>query len=123
VPLLFAISPLAIVAFSLLIMWENIVAQNWGNAAFAGLNAFAASWAIVAYIGIVNTIVDIWLGLTNWLYVEKYPTNTQPASLEEPAIDWQAVLYHGQADGVVPHAAVNEVVVHPASSPERPVAI
>lgn len=66
----YLLAPLFIVGFSLVVMWHNIEGQNWGNAAFAGFNAIAASWAIVAYIGIKNLCVDLWLAFVDWLYVE-----------------------------------------------------
>ncbi|WP_233265380.1 glycosyltransferase family 2 protein [Leifsonia sp. AG29] len=103
-PLLYVIAPLAIVAFSLFTLWRDWNAHNWGNAAFAAFNATLAIWAIVAYIGIGNTIVDIWLGMTKPLYVEKGAKRTEEASApEEPSIDWRSVLYHGHAGGEVPH--------------------
>lgn len=66
----YLLAPLFIVGFSLFTLWRNIEGENWGNAAFAGLNAFAASWAIVAYIGVKNMFVDLWLALVDWLYVD-----------------------------------------------------
>jgi len=87
------------------------LAHNWGNAAFAGFNAFVAFWAILAYIGIFNTFVDIWLGLTKWLYVEVKPKAVDVREAT-PILDWQAVLYHGNAEEAVPlsirdHASVS----------------
>lgn len=67
---LYLVAPLFIVGFSLFTLWRNIEGQNWGNAAFAGFNAFTATWAIVAYIGLRNMAVDLWLALVNILYVE-----------------------------------------------------
>lgn len=67
---LYLVSPLLIIGFSLFTLWRNIEGQNWGNAAFAGFNAFAASWAVVAYIGVKNMFVDLWLAFVDWLYVE-----------------------------------------------------
>jgi cellulose synthase/poly-beta-1,6-N-acetylglucosamine synthase-like glycosyltransferase len=66
----YLLAPLLIVAFSLFTLWRNIEGHNWGNAAFAGLNALAASLAIVAYIGVKNMFVDLWLAFVEWLYVE-----------------------------------------------------
>jgi len=66
----YLIAPLLIVAFSLFTLWRNIEGQNWGNAAFAGFNAFAATWAIVSYIGIRNLLVDLWLAFIDWLYID-----------------------------------------------------
>ena len=69
----YLIAPLLIVGFSLFTLWRNIEGENWGNAAFAGFNAFAATWAIVAYIGVRNMIVDLWLAFVDVLYVEVKP--------------------------------------------------
>lgn len=103
-PLLYVIAPLAIVAFSLFTLWRDVNAQNWGNAAFAAFNAALAVWAIVAYIGIGNTIVDIWLGLTKPLYVEKTRSRVAPEPAPESDIlDWRSVLYHGHSGGQIPH--------------------
>ena len=100
-PPLYVIAPLFIVGFSLFTLWRDELAHNWGNAAFAGFNATVAFWAILAYIGLGNTVVDIWLGLTKWLYVEVKP-QTSKAQETIPMLDWQAVLYHGNAEEAVP---------------------
>lgn len=73
---LYLVSPLLIVGFSLFTLWRNIKGENWGNAAFAGFNAFAASWAIIAYIGVKNMAVDLWLAFIDVLYVEIQPEQT-----------------------------------------------
>jgi cellulose synthase/poly-beta-1,6-N-acetylglucosamine synthase-like glycosyltransferase len=97
-PLLYVVAPYAIVAFSLLTLYRDYLAQNWGNAAFAAFNAVLATWAILAYIGIWNSIVDVWLGATGWLFVEKLPKNARkPAAPVNHALDWRSTLYHGHA--------------------------
>lgn len=103
----YLIAPLLIIAFSLFTLWRNIEGENWGNAAFAGFNAFTATWAVVAYIGIHNLIVDLWFALFNWLYVEVPVKAVQPAIDAKPKLDWKAVLYHGEAKGIVPHDFVS----------------
>jgi cellulose synthase/poly-beta-1,6-N-acetylglucosamine synthase-like glycosyltransferase len=96
-PLLYVVAPYAIVAFSLLTLYRDYLAQNWGNAAFAAFNAVLASWAILSYIGVVNSIVDVWLSATGWLFVEKLPRGARGAlDPTADALDWRAVLYHGQ---------------------------
>lgn len=100
--LLYVVVPLIIVAFSLFTVWRNVEVQNWGNAAFAGFNAVVATWAIVAYIGIGNLFADIWLGLTDWMYVETKQKKTSQES-KETAVDWRAILYHGDTQRVAPH--------------------
>lgn len=119
VPLMYAVLPLLIVSFSVFTLWRDVVAQNWGNAAFAAFNVIVASWAIVAYIGIWNTIVDIWLGLTNWLYVETKPKDAAAVKPQAPQLDWQAVLYHGDAKQAVPLSARNDIVTTTIQTKER----
>lgn len=97
--------PLLIVAFSLFTVWRNVQIPNWGNALFAGFNAFAATWAIVSYIGIGNMATDIWLGLTNWLYVESKPKTLPKNTENNPSPDWKLVLYHGDSN---PHVLLED---------------
>lgn len=115
----YVLSPIFIVVFSLFTVWRNIEGQNWGNAAFAGFNALAASWAIVAYIGVWNLFVDLWLGLTSWLYIETKPKAKEKAARQ--SLDWQAVLYHGEAEGVVPHKSFGNIMTGTMYTKERPV--
>lgn len=116
-PLLYVITPFLIVAFSAFTLWRDVNAQNWGNAAFAAFNATLAIWAIVSYIGVGNAIVDIWLGLTKPLYVERNrkaaATSTAPAA---DVIDWRSVLYHGHTGGDLPHV---ERIALPAAETEK----
>ena len=100
-PWLYVLVPYAIVAFSIFIFTRDYAAQNWGNAAFAAINTLLASYAILAYIGVRNSIVDLWLGATNWLWVDVKPKKTKDAA---PALDWKSVLYHGEADPTAPAA-------------------
>lgn len=104
-PIMYVIVPLLIVGFSLFTLYRDELAHNWGNAVFAGFNAFVSLWAIIAYIGIWHTISDTWLGLTKWLYVEVMPKTTGPTATKQPTLDWQAVLYHGNAENTVPFTA------------------
>lgn len=111
-PMLYVITPLLIVAFSVLTLWRDVSAENWGNAAFAGFNAVVALWAIIAYIGLGSTLLDIWHGLTNWLYVEVKPKSQKQIATDSPSLDWQAVLYHGDTKGTVPLAARAYATTH-----------
>jgi len=97
----YVIVPVLIVAFSLFTVYRNILIQNWGNAAFAAFNAFVATWAILAYIGAFNIIVDTWLGIINWIYVDVKPKK-QTVEITDTDIDWKVVLYHGENQGILP---------------------
>lgn len=101
-PMWYVIAPLLIVGFSLFTLWRDVNAENWANAVFAGFNALVATWAILAYIGIWNTVVDTWLGMTKWLYVDVQPKTLTTSGNGQAALDWQAVLYHGHAKEAVP---------------------
>jgi cellulose synthase/poly-beta-1,6-N-acetylglucosamine synthase-like glycosyltransferase len=117
-PLVYVITPLLIVAFSVFTLLRDVEAGNWANAVFAGFNALVAMWAIFAYIGLGNTLVDTWLGLTKWLYIDPKPKTTDKA--REVALDWQAVLYHGDSREPVPIDARNHATA-PAHSSQRKV--
>lgn len=107
--LLYVVAPPLIIAFSVFTLWRDINAANWANAAFAGFNAFVSAWAMLAYIGIANTIADIWHGLTKWLYVEAPAKAVQQSDTEKPELDWRAVLYHGDNREALPLIAHSEV--------------
>lgn len=110
--LLYVAAPLGIVLFSILTFWRNVFEQNWGNALFAGFNALAAVWAISSYMGIGNFLTDFWLGITNWLYVEDKPKKAKTVTKPEKELDWKAVLYHGESDGIVPYTYLKNLVVN-----------
>jgi cellulose synthase (UDP-forming) len=103
--LLYVVAPFGIVAFSVLTVWRNVVDQNWGNAAFAGFNAVTAMWAILGNIGIRASLADTWLGLTDWMWVDRRDraeradarARATGAGTAAAAFDWQEALYNGHA--------------------------
>jgi cellulose synthase (UDP-forming) len=107
-PVLYVVAPYVIVAFSLLTLYRDYLAQNWGNAAFAAFNATLATWAILSYIGFWNSIVDVWIGAIGWLFVDKSPRRKRAeATRVEAPLDWRSALYHGRpVEGEAPHPTV-----------------
>lgn len=107
-PLLFAAIPFAMVALSTFAFVHDIQRASWGHAVFAGANAVLATYAIVALIGLGNSLVDIAVNVLERLYRPETPTRRrlhwrrQPepavATSDHAAIDWEAVLYHGSVD-------------------------
>ncbi|WP_026005538.1 glycosyltransferase family 2 protein [Arthrobacter sp. M2012083] len=97
-PAIYVLIPYAIVAFSVLTGWRDAQQGNWGNVAFASLNAVLAMMCIQSYIGLWNSVVDVVLGAVNWLYVTPKP-KAKPESLVVPKtaeeVDWESILYHG----------------------------
>jgi hypothetical protein len=97
-PALYVLTPYAIVAFSLLTVWRDAQAGNWGNVAFASLNAALAAFAIHAYIGVFNSAVDVFLGVVNWLYVSPRARTVKESPViakTAEEVDWETILYHG----------------------------
>ncbi|MHB1571936.1 MAG: glycosyltransferase family 2 protein, partial [Solirubrobacteraceae bacterium] len=42
--------------------------RMWADTAFAAINAVLASYAIIAFIGVRTSLVDIWINVLSWLY-------------------------------------------------------
>jgi len=97
-PAIYVLVPYAIVVWSLFSFWRDLQVQNWGNATFAAVNAILCAWAIAAYIGIRNSIVDVVLGIVGWLWVEpKKKRERGPKTYDtSKPIDWQSILYYGE---------------------------
>jgi hypothetical protein len=95
--------PYAIVLFSLYTLWRDYHAANWGNAAFAAFNAVATLYAIAAYIGLRNSLVDVVMNIVQRLYVPVKPRRNRKAkkakanSDQQPQLDWESTLYLGVA--------------------------
>jgi cellulose synthase/poly-beta-1,6-N-acetylglucosamine synthase-like glycosyltransferase len=97
VPLTYVAVPLLIVAFSVFTCWRDYHAGNWGNAAFACFNAWWGLWAVVAYIGVGATLVDLLRGVLGWFYVDASRGRFQRAAVAPAAtLDWRAVLEQGE---------------------------
>jgi cellulose synthase/poly-beta-1,6-N-acetylglucosamine synthase-like glycosyltransferase len=88
-------------AYMVRLAWQH---QLWSNAVFAALNAVLGSYAIVAFIGVRHSLVDIWANVKSWLYKPQTftPTPARSAavagSTADEIADWEFVLYMGFAD-------------------------
>jgi cellulose synthase/poly-beta-1,6-N-acetylglucosamine synthase-like glycosyltransferase len=90
--------PYLVVLFSLLTAWRDYHHHNWPNFAFAVFNAVLASAAIRAYIGIRASLVDMAMGVVNWLMVPRRrpaPATDTPRVAPSERVDWAGILYHG----------------------------
>lgn len=103
----YVVLPVLIVAFSVFTAYRNVLLGNWGNAIFAAFNAIAATWAIVAYIGMKELAIDTWLGIVNWLYVDVKSEN-KTTKYKNPNFNWKLVLYAGEEKGSIPHTLIEE---------------
>jgi hypothetical protein len=93
---------------------------HWGNATFAALNGTLTTYAIGAFIGFRNSIVDMVLGAVRWVQVPRRAPRAKVADAEAtaPLTDWASVLYYGPdhdpSTGTPPPVAAT-----PAAHPRR----
>jgi cellulose synthase/poly-beta-1,6-N-acetylglucosamine synthase-like glycosyltransferase len=93
-PLAFVTVPYLIVGFSLWTVWRDLTHGHQAHAAFAGVNAVLASYAIVAFVGLRHSLVDVWMNVVEKLYKPARSSDQQQAW----APDWVTVLYHGASE-------------------------
>jgi cellulose synthase/poly-beta-1,6-N-acetylglucosamine synthase-like glycosyltransferase len=105
----FVVMPYVFVAFSVFTLLSDLDRDRWVNAALAVINATLAGYAILAYIGVGNSLVDIWTNVCSWLYKpQRKPRATRaarrapvPISIAEaPTAHWSQTLAYAPADGV-----------------------
>ena len=95
-PALFVLAAYAIVAVSLYTLHNDVVTRNWSNATFALLNGVLTCYAIAAFIGVRNSLVDIAVGTWHWIRVPVTERPARSAAAEgERTMDWESVLYFG----------------------------
>lgn len=98
-PALMILFAYLIAVYSFITLANDIRNGNWWNGAFATFNGVLTLYAIVAFIGVRNSIVDVWLGMRHWIRVPATPASgapSEPDSGSGPAsVDWEAVLYYG----------------------------
>jgi cellulose synthase/poly-beta-1,6-N-acetylglucosamine synthase-like glycosyltransferase len=91
----FVLVPYVIIAFALFTIWRDVHQAAYAHAAYAGVNAVLCFYAVVAFIGIRHSIVDVWSNVLQriWRPVE-------PAAQDEvKELDWVTVLYDGAHAG------------------------
>jgi hypothetical protein len=116
-PALYVLAAYLIAAFSFYTLANDINTRNWSNGAFALFNGVLTMYAIVAFIGFRNSIVDVVLGFAHWVRVPAKPKKSA-ASESSDEQDWEAVLYFGP-DHVGEPSARPKVAVTAVPPPRR----
>lgn len=95
-PALFVIFPWLLVLLAAWAMVSAAHAQHWLQAVIAGLNLVLLVGAIIALIGIWNSVADVIVGFVAQL--EKRERREINRRELDPVVDWEAVLYHGSTE-------------------------
>jgi len=105
----YLIAPLALIALCAWTAVRDVRLHQWDNLVFAGLNLVLSTYAMVAFVGVGSTVVDLLTHLRNWLYRPVYPKKRSPgddrpapAALAENRTtaptgaigDWASVLHY-----------------------------
>ncbi len=118
---LYILAPMALIAFATYTIVLDIRLHRWENLAYATLNAVLALYALVAFVGLWNCTVDLWLQLRGWLYK---PVPVRAVTATAPTLDggsapvvtdWASVLYYGTADA----AATSVIARRPSREVSR----
>lgn len=99
-PMLFVVMPYFVIALAAFTVYRDINYHRWFNLTFASLNLVLASYAVIRFIGIFNSLVDIWIQGRRYLNKPERVVNSRSEAPSEliarPTVsDWQAVLYFG----------------------------
>jgi cellulose synthase/poly-beta-1,6-N-acetylglucosamine synthase-like glycosyltransferase len=124
--LIYVVLPYLLVAFSAYTFLRAYDDHEWTNVVFAGVNALLGSYAILAFIGLRHSLVDIWVNVVSWLYrpqrhapaPARRPANHYQVGSDEELNNWELVLYLGFADRRRTQRVKPPVVT---ADPDRPV--
>ncbi len=102
--LMFIVSPYLLLGAAAFTLWRDYFTLRWENGIYALINVSLVGFAIVRYIGLRNSLVDIGHQLLARLYRPEKPirrAQPKPAVLaaNPPAFNWAAVLHFGSVDG------------------------
>jgi cellulose synthase/poly-beta-1,6-N-acetylglucosamine synthase-like glycosyltransferase len=101
---MYVVLPYLLVAWSVYTFKVAYEHDLWSNTAFAAINGILGAYAIISFIGIRDSMVDIWTNVVSWLYKPQGPKKMAaraPAALEptdDGVADWELVLYLGHVD-------------------------
>jgi EAL domain-containing protein (putative c-di-GMP-specific phosphodiesterase class I)/cellulose synthase/poly-beta-1,6-N-acetylglucosamine synthase-like glycosyltransferase len=113
----YLIAPMFLIALCAWTVYQDIVLHRWANLVFAGLNPTLSLYAMVAFVGVGNTIVDLATHLRDWLYrpVKPKKGTAKPAAGPASALptgaigDWASVLsYRGDRGGSTGLVAIRQ---------------
>lgn len=98
---LFILAPCALIGFATWTAVLDVSRHRWENLAYAGTNAALAAYAMVAFVGLGNSVVDLWVHLRSWLYRPVAATPAPAGATNAARVahapsatnDWSSVLH------------------------------
>ncbi len=125
----FILAPFLLIAFAAYTVTVDMRLHQWGHLFFAALNSSLALYAMVAFVGIRHSIVDLLVQLRGWLYRPVPGRATTADGTGHTAIrtpsgaigDWASVLHYGTPESGTRVVATRSVE-NPAeaAAPRRP---
>ena len=94
----FVLVPYGLVAFSAFTLWRELNTGRWGHAVFAGVNATLTLYAIVAFIGLRHSVVDVATNVVQRLYRTEQSRPGAATDAEPATPEWARMLHYGSAD-------------------------
>ncbi|MHB8191354.1 MAG: glycosyltransferase family 2 protein [Ferrimicrobium sp.] len=103
-PLLFVITPYLILALAGYTLVHDYYQGLYNNFLFAVINLTLAAYAVIAYIGLRDSVQDFWVQIKPWFWKrqrrrEKVRPLVPSAVIAEPRVtNWAAVLHYGSSE-------------------------
>ncbi|MEV6494880.1 glycosyltransferase family 2 protein, partial [Actinoplanes sp. NPDC051633] len=124
----YLLAPLALIALCAYTVVRDVQLRQWDNLIFAGLNLVLSTYAMVAFVGLGNTLVDFYTHLRSWLYRPAQPkraAKAKPADAPAPAPtgaigDWASVLHYRSDRGSSGQVAVRAAQPAPGRRGHQP---
>jgi EAL domain-containing protein (putative c-di-GMP-specific phosphodiesterase class I) len=104
----YLILPLALIALCVYTVWVDIEHHLWNNLVFAVLNLTLSLYAMIAFVGLGNTVVDLTTHLRDWLVPPVAPKRTRRRRSRKKTAaapagtgsgDWATVLHYRHEHG------------------------
>ena len=113
----YLLAPLALIALCAYTVVRDVQLRQWDNLIFATLNLVLSTYAMIAFVGLGNTIVDFFTHLRSWLYRPAKPRKLSKKTLVPLAEarttapngvigDWASVLHYRGDRGTAGQVAV-----------------
>jgi cellulose synthase/poly-beta-1,6-N-acetylglucosamine synthase-like glycosyltransferase len=114
-PALFVLSAYVVAGISFYTLRNDIASRSWNHAAFASVNGLLTTYAIIAFIGVRNSVIDVLAGMAHWVKVPAAPPR-RPATdgqLEPVLAEWESLLYFGPGSEPPGRGIERRAVDHP----------